>query len=825
MINSNHYWNQRFATDWSACQGPQQSRFFSRIAIANLPAWFCTELRRQALSLADWGCAQGDGCDVWSAYIDPQQITGIDFSDVAISHAKQNYPKLSFLEENWLQPTQHEHRQFDVVFSSNTLEHFHQPHTVLAAISARANKAVVLALPYRELERGEEHFYSFIPENIPAQLDNGMSLIWSKVVDCKSIEASLWQGEQIILVYAHPSWIQDLKLNLDGCHIEHEDSQHLRQAQNELSQLQNKYVELDARLIEGTRNQQMREATFASQTQDYSRAIDECEQHIVLMEQSFSEHHQMLIARDLQVENLHEMLFERDQEIALRIAQAANYQQQQIDYERSIKEYQQALTQHDLQHEKNLQQARAQHEENAQKIAQLNLALHGKMAEITQLKKSASWLLTRPMRFAQQFISSPKRASYDLAKFVFWRLPPTTRQALHTPRHRFVRWARSLPAPVKSPTNYDSANGDLSWVDFQQQVLAKRDQYKGIFVQEVVIDWNVPLYQRPQHIAVAFGRLGYLVIYKTVNWSGDDVNGFRQVAPNVWVSNRHEVDQIEGAARSLYSTGANLPESLMNNSKHGSLVYEYIDHIDPQISGDPENVRRLVALKDYAFNHADFVVASANKLAEEAIAAVGKDKVILVQNGVDTKHYRNDIHDSTPLPERLQIFRQCYPKTVGYFGALAPWLWYEAIAELVASRPDLGFIFIGPDYYGGADKLPQADNVLYLGSVNYQILPAYARQFDVCFIPFAPGEIARTTSPLKLFEYFALEKPVVVTSDMAECVAFEEVFSGDSSTALSAAIDAAFAVKDQSKFTHRLAQLADQNDWNCRAKAMEKIFN
>jgi hypothetical protein len=219
-------------------------------------------------------------------------------------------------------------------------------------------------------------------------------------------------------------------------------------------------------------------------------------------------------------------------------------------------------------------------------------------------------------------------------------------------------------------------------------------------------------------------------------------------------------------------------------------------------------------------------VASSRKLESEAIAAVGRDKVILVQNGVDTRHYRKLAHKFTQLPENLISFRKKYTNIVGYFGAIAPWLWYETIAELVKARPDLGFVFIGPNYYigGNVDKLPKAENVLYLGPVDYRILPAYARQFDVCFIPFAPGEIAHTTSPLKLYEYFALKKPVVVTSEMLECVAFKEVFSGDSPATLSQAIDAALQIKDDPKFKSRLAQLADENDWEARALAMEMVL-
>lgn len=425
--------------------------------------------------------------------------------------------------------------------------------------------------------------------------------------------------------------------------------------------------------------------------------------------------------------------------------------------------------------------------------------------------------------FCRLFVQSPSKATYKLAKHVYWRLPAGLREPLTGVKHRFLRRFGSEPA--RAVLGADNRN-DLSWKQFNEQVLSQRRQYKGIFVQEVVIDWDVPLYQRPQHIACAFGRLGYLVIYKTLNFSNDNVNGFREVAPNVWLTNSRKVNDITGVVRSFYSTAYSLPPEIINKLDPSSVViYEYIDHIDPAISGDDENIRRLMALKDFAFSGgASAVVASAKKLEEEAIAAVGPEKVILAQNGVDTLHYRDPRHLDTQLPEPLLAFRKKYSNVVGYFGALAPWLWYDVVNELVASRPDLGFVFIGPDYYGGAQQLLKAENVLYLGAVDYQILPAYARQFDVCFIPFAPIEIARTTSPLKLFEYFALEKPVVVSSEMRECVVYDEVFHADSVAGFSSNIDKALAIKDNPEFKQRMATLADNNGWETRAQAMAVVF-
>lgn len=430
--------------------------------------------------------------------------------------------------------------------------------------------------------------------------------------------------------------------------------------------------------------------------------------------------------------------------------------------------------------------------------------------EVSALRHSTSWRVTRPLRSLSRFLKDPRREIGEIRRWL-----------------RSRSGAASLPAPVPG-SNLGSAlqHSDLTWAEFSTRVLSKRDQFRGVFVQELAIDWDVPLYQRPQHICAAMTRLGYLVIYRTGNWSGDNVNGFREVLPNLWLTNSAEVDQIPATVRSIYSTAyAYSPARVSEFSDSNVIVYEYIDHIDPQISGDSDNITRLVNLKDWAFaGGADIVVASAAALAEEAVAAVGESRVIVAQNGVDTLHYRNAEHDQVEIPAELVEFRKKYSKIVGYFGAIAPWLWYEGIQALTKARPDIGFVFIGPDYYGGVKSLPTDENVLYLGPVNYRILPAYAKQFDVCFIPFEPGEIARTTSPLKLFEYFALERPVVVTAWMDECVAHPEVYRGSSVAGLSEAIDAALAVKDDPAMRRRYAEMADENSWNSRAEAIAAAF-
>ena len=85
IINSDTYWNTRFTEDWEAYEGPEQSRFFARIAIEHLPRWLIEQLKWQPLTLADWGCAQGDGTDVWASHIGGHQVVGVDMAGPYIS--------------------------------------------------------------------------------------------------------------------------------------------------------------------------------------------------------------------------------------------------------------------------------------------------------------------------------------------------------------------------------------------------------------------------------------------------------------------------------------------------------------------------------------------------------------------------------------------------------------------------------------------------------------------------------------------------------------------------------------------------------------------
>lgn len=400
--------------------------------------------------------------------------------------------------------------------------------------------------------------------------------------------------------------------------------------------------------------------------------------------------------------------------------------------------------------------------------------------------------------------------AYASSRKIFWALPAPLRHHLHGFRHSFVRWLR------KGGSHGQRQPDDIGWESFRDGPLSNGG-YRLVFILEANIDWEVTLYQRPHHMALALGRLGCLVLYRT---TGDGVVGFRPIEKNVWLTNDPNVESIDGAVRCFYSTTLFADDQdLLSAKRNGFVIYEYIDHIDASISGGTHSLKRLLKLKQGAFAHADLVVSSAKLLQEEAVQASGASRCVFVPNGVDVSHYRNEANASHDIPHTLQAFKENHRHVVGYFGAIAPWLWYELMEDVSELMPDIGFVFIGPDYSGCVPRLPRKENVLYLGPVGYKNLPSHARLFDVCFIPFVMGDIARATSPLKLFEYFALEKPVVVTGDMQECIVYEEVFSGNNTVEFARAIENALKVRNDPSFKQRLRDLADANKWDIRAEA------
>jgi hypothetical protein len=141
-----------------------------------------------------------------------KDITGIDFSRVAIEQARSEYPTIQFIAADISKDENFPH--FDILFSSNTLEHFENPWEMLEKLSRVGKKFVVILIPYQEYDRHFEHFYTFETTNIPSTINASHFLTHFSIINAAGYPSSCWNGQQILLIYSTWSELAGLGLTL-----------------------------------------------------------------------------------------------------------------------------------------------------------------------------------------------------------------------------------------------------------------------------------------------------------------------------------------------------------------------------------------------------------------------------------------------------------------------------------------------------------------------------------------------------------------------------------------------------------------------------------
>lgn len=81
------------------------------------------------------------------------------------------------------------------------------------------------------------------------------------------------------------------------------------------------------------------------------------------------------------------------------------------------------------------------------------------------------------------------------------------------------------------------------------------------------------------------------------------------------------------------------------------------------------------------------------------------------------------------------------------------------------------------------------------------------------------NDITKATSPVKLFEYMALNKPIV-TTDMDECRKYESVLIGHDHQEFLKQLDRAIQLKDDEAYKALLDREALENTWEEKAKSI-----
>ena len=180
----------------------------------------------------------------------------------------------------------------------------------------------------------------------------------------------------------------------------------------------------------------------------------------------------------------------------------------------------------------------------------------------------------------------------------------------------------------------------------------------------------------------------------------------------------------------------------------GRAVYDLLDDWTTALGGDWYS-----AAIEKRFIHAcQALVATEASLAERLEGLSGR-QVTLLPNAVNRRLF--DPQREYPIPNDLPRAEW----SAIYIGALwGDWFNWVLLASLARENPEAAVVVIG-DYRGQCPDPPA--NLYFLGLKPQAVLPAYLAHTSVAIIPWHVNPITQATSPLKIYEYLAMHRPVV----------------------------------------------------------------
>lgn len=318
--------------------------------------------------------------------------------------------------------------------------------------------------------------------------------------------------------------------------------------------------------------------------------------------------------------------------------------------------------------------------------------------------------------------------------------------------------------------------------------------------------------QRSHHFAELLSDGFDLVIYRAPTQ-----RTVKKWKNNIWLSRWIPDVKLGKKEVFYYTTSVNsYPfKKLLKNKKNGyKLIYDYMDEMTEELSysNDIKLIwDKLDKLKPI------LCIASSERLYKKLNNHVPDCNNILVKNGVTLQHFSIERRYDN-IPADLKPIVDMGKPIVGYYGHIASWIDINLLNKAAKARPEYNFVYIGQDFNSSDESLKFLDNVYYLGKKDYSILPEYGIWFDCATIPFKQGNIARATSPVKLFEYMAMKKPVVCTRDLFECYGYNGVLIAENEQDFINKLDEAIELSSDDVIKNALYKAADSHSWNFGAE-------
>ncbi|MFI5177431.1 MAG: glycosyltransferase family 4 protein [Vicinamibacterales bacterium] len=205
-------------------------------------------------------------------------------------------------------------------------------------------------------------------------------------------------------------------------------------------------------------------------------------------------------------------------------------------------------------------------------------------------------------------------------------------------------------------------------------------------------------------------------------------------------------------------------------------VAEELPHLlgNPDLTPSAQKLRRLDRRERRVWARAEAYVTITRLLASDLQARYGpRQRFFVVPDGADRLMIRfavDELH-TDPGPSGAPA-RTAGPPVAAYAGHLYPWKGVDVFVRALALTPNINGLIIG-GHPGEADRaridaliasLHLSGRVTITGLVPPQEVVPRLTAADVLVLPNAASTISeRYTSPLKLFEYLTLGRPIVAS--------------------------------------------------------------
>lgn len=174
--------------------------------------------------------------------------------------------------------------------------------------------------------------------------------------------------------------------------------------------------------------------------------------------------------------------------------------------------------------------------------------------------------------------------------------------------------------------------------------------------------------------------------------------------------------------------------------------------------------------EEIQLEQADAIVAVSSVLKSQLVAlGVRAERITVIPNGVDAERYSPSISGEA-VRKNLGLEEKF---VIGYAGTFGHWhgitVLANAVKEVVAESPNVHFLLVGDGVLRGeVEAMLQRDGmkhkVTITGMMPSEAVPEYLAACDALVISAINNpDVPFFQSPIKLFEYMAMQKPIVAS--------------------------------------------------------------